>query len=145
MRPSLPDPSLFQVKVDIEVRWGDMDALGHVNNARYLTFFETARIAYFEGPAPEKAVAAQRATPILARVTCDYLRPVEYPATLQVGVRVVRVGTSSFEFEHLVLDKASGLPCAFGTAVLVHYDFESRATRPLPEPLRRRIRAVDGL
>ncbi|MBI5548120.1 MAG: acyl-CoA thioesterase [Deltaproteobacteria bacterium] len=145
MSPVLPDRSLFKVKVDMEVRWGDMDALGHVNNARYLTFFETARIAYFGSLGPDKRISVEGATPVLARVTCDYLRPVEYPATLQVGVRVTRVGSTSFEFEHLVLDKATGEPCAFGTAVLVAFDLRTRAKAPLPESIRARIREVDGL
>ena len=140
-----PDAALFKVKVDLQVRWGDMDALGHVNNARYLTYFETARIAYFEMLGPDKRITIEGVTPVLARVTCDYLRPVEYPASLQVGVRVTRVGTTSLEFEHLVLDKATGAACAVGTAVLVAWDFRTRAKAPLPESIRKRIAEIDGV
>lgn len=141
----MPDASLFKVKVDMPVRWGDMDALGHVNNARYLTFFETGRIAYFAGLGPDKRIAIEGVTPVLAHVEVDYLKPVEFPATLQVCVRVVRVGTTSLEWEHLVLDKASGEAVAMGRAVLVSFDFEKRTKAPLPESVRRKIREIDGL
>ena len=62
MPPNAPDAALFRVKVDMDVRWGDMDALGHVNNARYLTFFETGRIAYFERLGPDLRVGAEART-----------------------------------------------------------------------------------
>lgn len=145
MPAATPDPSLFKVKVDLEVRWGDMDALGHVNNACYLTYFETARIAYFDRVAPDKRLAVEGASPILARTEIDYLRPVEYPATLQTCVRVVRVGTTSMEWEHLVLDKRTGEAVALGRAVLVSYDFARGTKVPVPESLRAKVREIDGL
>jgi len=145
MSTIVPDATLFKVKVDLEVRWGDMDALGHVNNARYLTYFETARIAYFEKLGPDKRITIEGVTPVLARVSCDYLRPVEYPATLQVGVRVTKLGNTSMTVEHLVLDKVTGAPCAVGEAVLVGWDFRARTKAPIPESVRKRIREIDGL
>ena len=145
MAPALPDPSLFKVKVDVEVRWGDMDALGHVNNSRYLTFFETGRIAYFERVGPDKRLTVEGTIPVLAHVEVDYLRPVEYPASLQVCVRVVRVGTTSLEWEHLVLDKATGEAVAFGKAVLVTFAVAKGAKAPIPESVRAKVREIDGL
>lgn len=145
MPPTVPSATLFKVKVDVPVRWGDMDALGHVNNARYLTFFETGRIAYFESLSPDKRAAIEGATPVLAHVDVDYLKPVEYPATLQVCVRVVRVGNTSLEWEHLVLDKATGEAVAFGKAVLVSFDFAKKTKAPLPESVRKKIREIDGI
>ncbi len=144
MPPTAPDASLFKVKVDVPVRWGDMDALGHVNNARYLTFFESGRIAYF-GLGPEERIEREGAAPVLAHVEVDYLRSVEYPATLQVCVRVVRMGTTSLEWEHLVLDKATGEAVATGRAVLVNYDLSRRQKAPLSDSVRARVREIDGL
>jgi len=141
----LPDPAHFKVKVDIEVRWGDMDALGHVNNARYLTFFETARIAYLEMGDASVVLTRDGLTPILARTEIDYLRPVEYPATLTACVRCVRLGTTSMECEHLVLDKKSGEAVAVGKAVLVMFDMVKRTKTPVPESMRRKIREIDGV
>ncbi|MGC4114257.1 MAG: thioesterase family protein [Myxococcales bacterium] len=142
--PAVPAASLFKVKVDVPVRWGDMDALGHVNNACYLTFFESGRIAYFD-VGPDLRLEQEGATPVLAHAEVDYLRSVEYPATLEVRVRVVRVGTTSLEWEHLVLDKANGEPVAFGKAVLVSYDLKKRQKAPLSASVRARVREVDGL
>jgi acyl-CoA thioester hydrolase len=145
MPPTLPDPSLFKVSVDIEVRWADMDSLGHVNNSCYLTYFETARIAYFERLGPEQRVGAGHIGPVLAHATCDFIKPVAYPATLTSLLRAVRVGNTSYEFEHLLRDKKTGVAVAFGLARLVSYDFVARAKAPIPAAMRERIRAVDGI
>src|SRR5688500_16453344 len=88
----------FPITVRFPVQWGEMDAYGHVNNARYFTWFEAARIAYMarvglvstEMQKPEGGVG-----PILAATNADYLRPVVFPADLVVGARVTRIGNSS--------------------------------------------------
>lgn len=145
MPPVIPDPALFKVKVDLEVRWGDMDALGHVNNARFLTYFETGRIAYLSMVRPDKRLTEEGVTQVLARVEVDYLRPVEWPAALQICVRAVRVGTTSLEFEHLAIDKSTGLACALGRAVLVSYDFQKKTKAPILKAVRERVREIDGI
>ncbi len=75
----------FPLTVSIVVQWSEMDALGHVNNARFFTWFESARIAMFQriGVATSGLSAIG---PILATTTCDFLRTVVYPATVRVGV-----------------------------------------------------------
>jgi acyl-CoA thioester hydrolase len=135
----------FAVVERIPVQWGDMDAFGHVNNARFFTWFETARIAYFT----ELGFATDRAEgigPILAHASCDYLLQVEYPAEVLVGARVTRLGTSSFHQEYVAtLSDRPERPVARGTGVIVLYDYEAAEAVPLPDDLRDRIETLDGL
>jgi acyl-CoA thioester hydrolase len=135
----------FAVVERIPVQWGDMDAFGHVNNARFFTWFETARIAYFrELDLP--ADLSDGVGPILAHTSCDYLSPVEYPAEVLVGARVTRLGGSSFHHEYVIASSdRPDQPVAKGVGIIVLYDYETEKSVPLPDDLRARIQAVDGL
>ena len=96
-----------------------MDALGHVNNVRYITWVETARIAFFEKLGMSTR-AGDRIGPILARIENDFLEPVEYPARVTVGIRPERVGNTSLTLAHQI--RLAGAPdrvVARGRAVVV--------------------------
>lgn len=114
------------VSVAIPVQWGDMDVFGHVNNARFFTWFESARIALFQRIGVATSLASE-VGPILATTTCDFLRPVVFPATVRIGVRVARVGETSIGMEYEVTDAGATAGTATvyarGTsvAVLIHY------------------------
>jgi acyl-CoA thioester hydrolase len=116
----------FAVTLEIPLLWGDMDSLRHVNNARYFTWFETARIAYFErlrehipGAGNEPAGLGE-VGPILASTSCDYLRPVVYPGRVTVGARVTEIGNSSLRMEYAVArSETLADVCARGTSVVV--------------------------
>ena len=96
----------FSVVERIPVQWGDMDALGHVNNARFFTWFETARIAYF-GKIGFEATRTSGVGPILAHTSCDYLAPVEYPGEVLAGARVTRIGGKSIHHEYRIADASA--------------------------------------
>lgn len=78
----------------LQVRWGDMDALGHVNNAEYLRYFEQSRIAWLEGLG--YPVSGVGTGPILAKVSVTYLKPIEYPNEIEIRLYAGKVGNSSF-------------------------------------------------
>ncbi|NNC91545.1 MAG: acyl-CoA thioesterase [Acidimicrobiia bacterium] len=135
----------FAVVERIPVLWGDMDAFGHVNNTRFIRWFETARIAHF-GRVGITTARAEGVAPILAHISCDYLSPVEFPAEIVVGARVSHIGTTSFRHEYVVaLSEAPDSPVARGTSVIVMYDYQSGNKVPIPEDLKARIRDLDGL
>ena len=135
----------FAVVERIPVLWGDMDAFGHVNNTRFIRWFETARIAHFERVGIATA-RAEGVAPILAHVSCDYLAPVEFPAEILAGARVSRVGRTSFHQEYVVaLVDAPDQPVARGTGVIVMYDYSSGHKVPISDDLRTRVRELDGL
>lgn len=129
----------YPVQLEIPVAWGDMDAFGHVNNTVYFRWFESARIAFFE----KIGIGASRpenAGPIMASTTCDYLAPVEYPATVIVVARVQRVGNTSFVMEHMATE--NGTPVARGSAVIVLINYETGEKIRIPDEMRSAIASL---
>ena len=123
-----------------EVEFRDIDVAGHVNNAVYLTFLETARIRYLiEALGPRFAYAVSL---ILARIELDFRSPARFPETLQLGARVPRLGTKSFDMEHEVRG-GDGRLVLEASSVLVAYDYEANAPIAVPEDWRARLDAYE--
>lgn len=138
-------PSPWPVVVTLPVQWGDMDALGHVNNTVFFRWFESARIRVFERLGMR--VDPLRATgPILATTRCDFLRPVHYPAEIAIGGRVSGVGTKSFTMEHAAWPAGEpGALVARGAGVIVHVDYGTGRSVPLPADVREAITALQAV
>lgn len=135
----------FRLLHPIDVRWGDMDSFGHVNNACYFTYCESARIAWFDAIELERFKEAPHHGPALVTATCNFLRQVHYPAALEVGVRATQVGSKSFTLEYAILRRDNGEKVADGSSVVVWVDYQEGRSILLPEPLRDRIRVDEGL
>src|SRR5919106_3501576 len=123
----------------ISVRWGDMDSMGHVNNAMYFTYCESARMSYF------RAVRMQdfeegRYGPALAAATLNFRQQVRYPAALEVETRVTEIGRSSFKMEYVLVRTEDRARVADGTGVIVWVDYSTGRSVPLPDGLRATIR-----
>lgn len=115
----------------IVVRWGDMDALGHVNNAVYFRYIEQTRVAWFT--ALGIPMMADACGPVIVRTGCEFLRPIVFPATITVSTEVVRVGNSSFSLRHQI--RAADDPAihyANADAVVVWVDHGRGRSAPLP-------------
>jgi acyl-CoA thioester hydrolase len=135
----------FPLIVTTRVMWGDLDALGHVNNTRFFRWFEQARIEYFEKVAETALTGKSRIGPILAHTSCDFMRQVHYPEELEIGVRVVKVGETSVAMEYAIgAGDAPDVALARGTAVLVMYDYASMQKVRVPDDLRKRIDALEA-
>lgn len=130
-----PMASPWPVSVEVKVPWRDIDAAGHLNNAVYFSYMETARVeAYLS--------ALGRSQPgeldlIVARAACDFHSPVHMGETLVVKAWPTRVGTTSFTLKYEMRDKASGRLVAEGETVQVMYDYEKRSKKPIPPELRK--------
>jgi acyl-CoA thioester hydrolase len=132
----------FTLAVPIEVRFRDIDAMGHVNNAVYLTYFENARIAYWKAlgrSRPRGDVAY-----VLARVECDFRSPTTMDDEVACHIRVASFGRTSFVMEYLVRDERSKRAIAEGRTVQAVYDYEARRVRPMEESLKEEIRRFEG-
>ncbi len=137
----------FPITVRFPIHWGEMDAYGHVNNARYFTWFEAARIAYFSQVGlvePGMQLPQGGVGPILASTQADYLRPVVFPAEVVVGARVSRIGNSSIAMEYAVDDAASGVRYARGSGVVVTVRYPEYQKVPVPAELREKIEKLEG-
>jgi acyl-CoA thioester hydrolase len=132
----------FPVKLEHRVAWGEMDAFGHVNNANYLRWFESARIAYFEKIA--MSVGSKDSSPwipILGRATIDFRKPVSYPDTVTLEATVTKFGNTSFSMAYRAVSASLGL-AAEGEAIVVILD-GSGQKMPLPEELKRAIETLE--
>jgi len=129
----------------ISVRWGDMDVMGHVNNAQYFTYCESARMSYFRAVGMDEHREGGRFGPALAAAQLNFRQQVRYPAELAVATRVSEVGRTSFRMEYEILPQAGGRPVADGFGVIVWVDYESGRPVPLPAGLRAAIERFEGL
>ena len=118
-----------------QVRWGDMDAAGHVNNTLYFRYMEDARIAWFQHLGMLDPNAA--AQPILARVECDFKKPVTFPGDVITRLVVTRVGRSSVDHDvEIVLADHPGQVVATGKSVVVWLDYTTGKSTPWTETQR---------
>jgi acyl-CoA thioester hydrolase len=131
----------YRFEREVEVRFADMDAIGHVNNATYLTYLESARIAYWLEVTGRTGI--ESLDMILARTEIDYRSAARFGETLLVGARVASLRRSSFVMEFKVVERESARLVAEARKVLVHYDYAAGRTTPLPATLRERILARD--
>lgn len=126
---------------DVAVRYRDLDTFGHVNNVVYGTYCEEARVAYIDEVLGISDIDEFNA--VLASLELDFRRSVTELTDVTVGVRVPRLGDSSFPFEYEIA--ADGETVATGQSVQVVVDRESRESRPIPDQWRERIAEFEGI
>ena len=132
----------YRMVIPIRARFRDTDAMGHVNNAVYLTFFEEARAAYFRevmGLASYRDVGI-----ILAQAACDFRSPLHAGEEIDVGVRVDRIGRKSFTMAYEARARPGGRLVAEATSVQVAYDYAAGRSVVVPAEFRRRAAAFEG-
>jgi acyl-CoA thioester hydrolase len=132
----------FRYRHQLHTRFRDCDLFGHVNNAVYLTYMEEARWAYWReltGSFPHDRLPGL----ILARVECDYLRPLRAGERLDIWIGTTRIGRSSMTLDCEMLDE-HGQAVAKGSAVVVAYDYAVAAPVPVPDWARARIEEYEG-
>lgn len=129
----------------IEVRYGDLDPQGHVNNASYLTYLEQARIAYIRQLSLWPTDSFLDIGIILANAQLTFRSPILFGQPVRVGVRVTRLGNKSLAMEYRLEDEQTGQELASGLTVLVTYDYHSGQTIPIPPKWRETISQFEGL
>ena len=134
---------LFRCHAPLEVRFRDVDMMGHVNNAVYLTYFEVARAHYWRELGETEAQRIR--TYVVARAECDFVSPATLEDDLVCHLRVAALGRTSFQFEYLLQDRRSGSVRAEGRTVQVMYDYAAGRPKPLDEPFQEAIRRYEGL
>ena len=130
----------------LEVRFRDCDAMGHVNNAVYLTYLEEARFHHWRAsgiakralnsaPASDAGVPDDVPGVILARVEIDYRRPAKYGDLVRIDVGVAAIGRTSFTYEYEIVD-ASNAVIATARTVIVRFDYAAGKPVPISEELK---------
>ena len=131
--------SQFHHITTIDIRWGDMDSLGHVNNALYFRYFEMARIHYFEKLDYGVPLNLNAVGPILAKITCDFKKPLTYPDQILVGSNVYEIGNTSMKMRHTIYSVDQADIAAIGDSVIVNFDYATQQKVPISGHLRQRF------
>ncbi len=123
----------FKHKTPIQVRFKDIDALNHVNNANHVTYFELARVKYFDDVVKEEVNWSEQGI-ILAKITVDYKAPVYFKDKLFVYTKCIRLGNKSFDLAYSLVREKDGkeTELATGSSVQVCFDYKNQATISIP-------------
>ena len=137
-RPARPAPRLadYPHRVADNIRFADLDPQGHVNQAVFLTYFETGRVAMFRDR--DLGIGVPGATFVLVRMEVDYLKELHWPGAIEIGTRVAEFGRSSFSVAQAIF--RDGACAASGRATMVCIDLATRKATPLPEEAIARLR-----
>ena len=119
----------FPFHVNIQTRWRDLDAFGHVNNAVFATYIETARGTLFKRwSLPFNGTGKSL---IVASMTINYLKQLKHPSNIIVGLKINKVGNTSFNIESYIFnEKDTQNPIATSNVVIVCFDFDNQ--KPVP-------------
>jgi len=135
----------YNHEVPIQVRFGDIDSMNHVNNAKYLTYIESARIAYVK-EVLSADVDFSRYSIILAKACIDFLVPIGLNDDIKVFTRCSRIGNRSFDLdcELVKVNNDQFETVAKGHTVMVAFDYEQNTTIQIMEEWRKRISDFEG-
>jgi acyl-CoA thioester hydrolase len=141
----------FAHRMLVEIRFGDTDAMGHANNARFLTYCESARLDYWEAATGQPVglpTHGAEESMILADIRVAYRSPAYFGEVLTVETRLGRIGRTSFTLEHRITaaESARGHARLVATAeaVQVLYDYATARPRPVPDDVISRLEAFEG-
>lgn len=136
----------FKHKTKIKIRFSDLDAMQHVNNATYLTFLEEARIDYFNCLFNRKRDSLDFKA-VVGRIEINYIYPIVLGDDVEVLTRVSKIGTKSFDVEHIITIKKNNefIPAATSVTKLVYYDYKTKVTKVIPDEAKAKITKYEGL
>lgn len=135
----------FNFYYPISVRYADLDPQGHVNNAKYLTYIEQARIAYIQSLELWDGNSFLDVGIILADARVTFRAPILLGDDVRAGVRVSRLGKKSMEMVYVIEDARTRRKMADAATILVTYDYRAGKTIPVPENWRATISAFEAL
>lgn len=137
--------SEFRFYHPIQVRFSDLDTQWHVNNARYLTFLEDARISYLKKLGLFDGKSFHDLHIIVASVSINYLAPIHPSQKVSVGLRVSRLGNKSMTFLTQIEDQDTGKAMARAETIMVAYDYTDQQSTPISQEWRQRISAFEDI
>ena len=132
----------FRHRTRVEVRFRDLDAFGHVNNAVTTSYVEHGRISYFRDVLEVDPVGVMPL--ILAMLRVDYATPIFFGEAIEIGSRVDWIGRTSLGMSHRLSARADGREVASAEAVLVAYDYDQASPMPVPDAWRAALTEHEG-
>ena len=123
----------FPFNHNLKTRWRHLDAFQHINNATILSYMEDARVALFS----RWGINYKETGLIVAGIKIDYLQQIEHPSKLEIGSRISRLGTKSFDLESVIFLKGTDEALAFMTCFTVCFDFVLNKSIPVFEKIKK--------
>ncbi len=122
----------------ISMRWGDMDAVGHLNNTYYFRYLEQVRIEWLQSLG--YGIEPDAIGPVLASTSCTFRKQLTYPATLDITIELEKLGRSSLKLRHQFYRQDDpGTVYASAEVMLVWVDYKAEKSVPIPDPIREAI------
>lgn len=134
----------YPINVRLPVQWGEMDAYGHLNNAVFFRYFESARIRYLEACGFIASYDEDKIGAILHSTSCRFRLPLFYPDTAVVGTRADSVEADRFSMSYKVVSLAREAVVAEGAAIVVSYDYVARVKVRIPDRIRELIQELEA-
>jgi acyl-CoA thioester hydrolase len=135
----------FRFRIPIQLRYGDLDAQWHINNARFLSFMEHARFSYLLQLGLFEGHNFLEFPLIVADIHIAFLAPIEYDEPIEVGMRVTRIGNKSLTIEYLIENTRTGEAKARAEYVMVTFDYHAKKSVPVWPEWREKIAAFEGI
>jgi len=129
----------FNFSIVVQTRFSDIDSLGHVNNAVYLSYFEDSRVHYFRHVLDIRTVDSASLGIIVLEFRCRYNTPVYFGESLKVFSRISWMKNKSMEMQYLASSNADKRIVAEGSSILVAYDYSGKKSIEIPDVTRRKI------
>ncbi len=126
------NPSAYKQWSTINLRYGDTDRQGHINNAVYCTLYESGRVDFLFNDG--ESVAGRDTAFVIAKIALDYLKEMHFPGDVKVGSKILSVGRSSFRVGQAIFYKDQC--CSTAESVIVVIDPNTNKSIPIPDPLR---------
>lgn len=133
------DRSAYHLFTPLPTRWGDSDALGHINNAMLVRYLESGRVDYFRQVCDVKLAEDDDNSFVIASLEMGFLQQVHHPANLEIATRVSRLGNSSFDVDTLIFEQGKDQPLITSRGICVWFDLKENRSRPIPENIRETI------
>ena len=134
----MPPLSEFSHSIDVQIRFNDVDILGHLNNTVYFSFFDTGK-AYFFEKALNRKMEWRKVECVIANIDCAYHSPIYFGEQIEVLTRCSHVGEKSFVLQQKKKKKMSGAVKSACETVMVSFDPHRQVSEPIPERWRKAL------
>lgn len=141
--PQFPPPEVFRNRVPLQIRFNDVDVLGHVNNTVYLTFYDTGKAYYFTDVLGRR-VDWKHVDTVVANVNCSFISPIVFGEYPEVLTTCLYYSEKSFKLLQMIRDSKSGEVKSVCETVMVSYDALKKESVPLSEEWKKALERFEG-
>lgn len=140
---NLPSPASFNHHCPIQLRFNDIDILGHVNNTVYFSFYDTGKAHYFN-TVRQGEMNWKHVDTVIANVNCAYVSPIVFGEEIEVYTRCEKISEKSFVLLQMLMERNTGEIKSVCQTVMVSFDPKTNMSTPLPEKWKRQLELFEG-